>query len=134
MSTLGIYFGPKAVDVVETKGRKFLKHIQIPLGGVSAGEFEEKVPLEIKIVALFNEALRRNKIESKEAVLSLSGKDLIMRTFEMPNLPKDEMASAINFEAKKYIPFRVEELVSGYHTEFVKVSRFNSVSFAGIMK
>ena len=134
MSMLGIYFGPKAIDVVETKGRKFLKNIQIPLAGVTAGEFEEKVPLEIKIVALFNDALRRNKIDCKEAVLSLSGKDLIMRTFEMPNLPKDEMASAVNFEAKRYIPFKVEELVSGYQTEMDKVSRVNSVLFAGIKK
>ena len=134
MSILGIYFGPKVIDIVETKGRKFLNHIQIPLSGVSAGEFEEKVPLEIKIVALFNDVLRRNKIESKEAVLSLSGKDLIIRTFEMPNLPKDEMTSAVNFEVKKYIPFRVEELISGYQTEIEKVSRVNAVLFEGIKK
>jgi Tfp pilus assembly protein PilN len=134
MSILGIYFGPKAVDVVETKGRKLLNHLQIPLSGVSAGDFEEKVPLEIKMVALFNDALRRNKIESKEAVISLSGKDLIVRTFEMPNLPKDEMASAVNFEAKKYIPFKVEELISGYQAEIDRKSRVNTVLFAGIKK
>lgn len=134
MSILGIYFGPKAIDMVETKGRKLLNHIQIPLPGTSLEEFEEKVPLEIKIVALFNDALRRNKIECKEAVLSLSGKDLIIRNFEMPNLPKDEMASAVNFEAKKYIPFRVEELISGYQTEADRVSRINTVLFAGIKK
>lgn len=134
MSILGIYFGPKVVDVVETKGRKLLNHIQIPTSGASAGDFEEKVPLEIKIVALFNDLLRRNKIESKEAVLSLSGKDLIVRTFEMPNLPKDEMASAVNFEAKKYIPFKVEELISGYQYQIDKKSRINTVLFAGIKK
>lgn len=134
MSILGIYFGPKVVDVVETKGRKLLNHIQIPTSGIAGGDFEEKVPLEVKIVALFNEVLRRNKIESKEAVLSLSGKDLIMRTFEMPNLPKEEMPSAVNFEAKKYIPFKVEELISGYQSLADKRSRINTVLFAGIKK
>jgi Tfp pilus assembly PilM family ATPase/Tfp pilus assembly protein PilN len=134
MSILGVYFGPKEIDMVETKGRKLLNHIQIPLPEISGGEFEDKVPLEIKIVALFNDALRRHKIECKEAVLSLSGKDLIIRTFEMPNLPKDEMASAVNFEAKKYIPFKIEELISGYQTEIDKTSRVNTVLFAGIKK
>jgi Tfp pilus assembly protein PilN len=131
---LGIYFGPKAIDISETKGRKLLKHIQIPLPVISGGESEEKVPLEIKVVALLNDALRRNRVESKEAVLSLSGKDLIIRTFEMPNLPKDEMVSAVNFEAKKYIPFKVEELISGYQTEVDKISRVNTVLFTGIKK
>ncbi len=103
MSSLGIYFGPKAVDIIETKGKRLANHLKIPLSEVLGGDLEEKVPSEVKIVALFSEALRKSKIESKEAVLSLSARDLIIRTFEMPNLPKEEMVSAIKFEIKKWL-------------------------------
>lgn len=134
MSTLGIYFDPKSINITVVNGKRFINHIEIPLPDTQAADLEDNVPLEIKIVALFNEALRMNKVEAKEAVLSLSGKDLIVRTFEIPDLPREEMASAINFEAKKYIPFKVEELISDYQVEFERASRINTVLFVGIKK
>jgi len=134
MSELGIYVGPKIIDVTETKGRKLLNNLQIPLLGIAGNELEEKVPTEIKLVASFNDAFRRNKVEAKEACLCLSGKDLIIRTFEIPVLPKEEMQGAIVFEAKKYIPFKVEELISDHQVELDKVSHTNTVLFIGIKK
>ena len=134
MDNLGIYFGPKSIDLAVAKGKKFINCIEIPLSRVVGTDLEDKVPLEIKIVALINEALRMNKIEAKEAVLSLSGRDLIVRTFEIPDLPRDEVASAISFEARKYIPFKAEELISDYQVEFDKSNRVNTVLFVGIKK
>ena len=134
MSLLGIYFAPKVIDVIEIKGRKLLNSLKIPLSKALGGDTREEVSLEIKIAALFNEALRGSKITCKEAVLSLSARDLIIRTFEMPNLPNDEMAGAINFEVKKYIPFKVEDLISDYQVLADRVSRVNTVLFVGIKK
>lgn len=134
MSSLGIYFGPKIISVVETKGKKVLNNLQLSRLELSAGELEEKVPDEVKLVAFLKEGLRRNKIENKEAGISLSGRDLIVRTFEMPLLPRDELLNAVNFEAKKYIPFKVEELVADFQSEFDKLSRKNLVLFVGIKK
>lgn len=137
MSSLGIYFGPRAISIVETKGRKLINNIQISQSTVFAGELEEKVPGEVKIIgiiALFKEELRKNKIEAKEATLCLSGKDLIIRTFEIPLLPREEIQGAINFEVKKYIPFKVEELISDFQLKFDKITRTNTVLFMGIKK
>lgn len=137
MSSLGIYFGPRAISIVETKGRKLINNIQISQSTTFTGELEEKVPGEVKIIgiiALFKEELRRNKIEAKEATLCLSGKDLIIRTFEIPLLPRDELKNAINFEVKKYIPFKVEDLISDFQLKFDKITRTNTVLFMGIKK
>lgn len=136
MSELGIYFGPKVISIVETKGKKLINNIQIPQLRLAAGDLEEKVPDEIKIVALFKDELRRNKISAQEATLSLSGQDLIIRTFEMPPfLPVDELQkNTINFEARKYIPFKVEDLISDFQLRFDKLSRRNIVLFMGIKK
>lgn len=139
MSSLGIYFGPKRISISESKGRKFINHTYIPHSTVSIGEggLEEKVPVESKIleiIALFKDELRRNKIKAEEAVISLSGKDLIMRSFEIPVLPRDELESAINFEVKKYIPFKLEELIYSFQVEYDKSRHTNFVLFVGIKK
>ncbi len=137
MNSLGIYFGPKFIDVVVTNGRKLINNIQIPLVTISAGELEEKVSVASRpdeIVTLFRDAFRRGKIEAKDATLCLSGKDLVIRTFEMPMLSRAELASAVNFEARKYMPFKIEDLVTGYQALPDKTKRNNLVFFMGIKK
>jgi len=132
--SIGIYFGPKLISLVENKGRKIVKQATISRIALSEGELEEKVPEEVKIVAVFNDELRRNQIEAKEATISLSGRDLIVRTFELPTLPPNELGNAVNFEAKKYIPFKVEDLVSDFQVEYDRRNRKNLVLFVGIKK
>ena len=60
MNSLGIYFGPKAITLVETKGKKVLNTGQISRLALSHSEFEERVPDQIKMVALFKDELRQN--------------------------------------------------------------------------
>jgi len=137
MNSLGIYFGPKLIKIVESRGRKVIHSAEIPHSMIAAGELEEKVPMEVKtieFVALFKDELRRNKIIGKEASLALSGRDLIIRTFEIPMIPREEIESAVNFEAKKYIPFKVEELITDFQLKFDKSSRTNTVFFIGLKK
>jgi hypothetical protein len=137
MSSLGVYFGPKVISIVESSGKKLLTNAQLFQSTVSTGELGEKVPTELKtieIVALFKDEMRRNKITAKEATLCLSGKDLIIRNFDIPVLPREEIQGAINSEAKKYIPFKVEELFTDFQLEFDKINRKNLVLFMGIKK
>ena len=137
MNSLGIYFGPKTINIVETKGKKLIRHTSIPQATAVAGDLEGKVAPDVKMietVALFKDELRRNKIDVHEAALCLSGNDLIIRTFEVPQLPREELQSAINFEAKKYIPFKVEDLITDFDVQLDKVSRTNQVLFVGIKK
>ncbi len=137
MNSLGIYFGPKAIQLVETLNKKLKSHNLIPQTAVYSGELEEKVPAEVKtieIIALFKDELRRNKMEVKDATICLSGRDLIIRTFQMPVLPQQEMQSAINFEAKKYIPFKIEEVIADSQIKLDRLSHTNLVLYMGIKK
>lgn len=131
---LGVYFGPKIITLVEANGKKILNTVQIKCSLISPGELEEKVPDEVKIVALFKEELRKNNIDAKEAVICLSGKDLIIRTFEIPVMPANEVASIINFEVKKYIPFKVEDLITDFQTKLDRASRRKQILYVGIKK
>jgi len=76
----------------------------------------------------------KNEIGPKEASIIISGKDLIVRTFEMPILPRHELDAAVNFEAKKYIPFKIEELISDFQFKVDKNIKKNRILFVGIKK
>jgi len=134
MKTLGIYFGPKAISLVETEGQKVLHNVHIPLQRLSGPGAEEKIPEEIKIAAAIKDELRKNNIEAKDASLVLLGRDLIIRTFHMPVLPANELYAAVRFEAKKYIPFKVEDLIYDFQVSLDKANRKNLVLFVGVKK
>jgi hypothetical protein len=134
MRVLGIYFGPRVISIVETSGKKILNNIQINRAVFSAGALEERVPDEVKIVTAIMEELRRNKVKANEANICLAGKDLIIRTFEMPMLPSSELPNAVNFEVKKYIPFKVADLVSDFQVLPDKPARKNLILFVGIKR
>ncbi|MDD4980860.1 MAG: pilus assembly protein PilM [Candidatus Omnitrophica bacterium] len=135
MSTLGVYFGPQVISLVESAGKRPLKNIQISQSLVSVAKgLEEKVPEEVKLVALLKEGLVKNAFDSREAAVSLSGKDLIVRTFEMPILPAHELNSAILFEVKKYIPFKTEDLISDFQWQLDKTIQRTRVLYVGIKK
>jgi Tfp pilus assembly PilM family ATPase/Tfp pilus assembly protein PilN len=134
MSVLGIYFGSRLISIVETSGKKILNNIQIDRTAFSAGGLEEKVPGEIKIVTAVIEELKKNKVKAREANICLAGRDLIIRTFEMPMLSASELPNAVSFEVKKYIPFKVADLVSDFQALPDKASRKNLILFAGIKR
>lgn len=132
--SLGIYFGSKIISIVELKAKNIINNVQITNTLLSIGGLNDKVPEEVKMVAVINENLRKCKIESKDAIITLSSKDLIIRTFGIPILPMNELPNAVNFEAKKYIPFKIEDLVSNYQVQLDKVGRRYYVLFVGIKK
>ena len=135
MNTLGVYFGPQLITIIETKGSKLINHIQVSQSTVSTGELlEEKVPASVKLITLLKDELMKNNIEANEAIVSISGKDLIVRTFEMPILPRQELDTAVNFEVKKYIPFKIEDLISDFQYKLDKTIQKTRVLFVGIKK
>lgn len=135
MNTLGVYFGPQLISIVETRGNRIINYIQVSQATVSTGKsLEEKVPTSVKLITLLKDELMKNNVQADEAIVSISGKDLIVRTFEMPILPRQELDTAINFEVKKYIPFKIEDLISDFQYQLDKGIQKMRVLFVGIKK
>jgi len=55
--------------------------------------------------------LGQAKLSSKRVNVSLSGPSVIVRYIEMPPMKKEEIESAIKFEAGKYIPFDIDQSI-----------------------
>jgi len=134
MNSLGIYFGIKDINLVETSGNKILNNIRLPHPKLEISELEEKVPTDVKIMALLKDAFRTYHINAGEATFCISGQDLVIRTFEIPLLPSNELRNGVNFEAKKYIPFKLEDLDYDFQVLFNKKNKTNLVLFVGIKK
>jgi len=55
--------------------------------------------------------LQETKITGKNAAISISGPNVIMRFMTLPNMKEDELRSAIGFEAEKFMPFDIKDSV-----------------------
>jgi len=87
MNSLGIYFGTNSIGLAEVNKKKLVNSAVIRDASIFFSEFEEKVPKDIKIIALIKDALRTNHINVDRGTICVSGQDLIVRTFELPRLP-----------------------------------------------
>jgi len=134
MNKLGIYFGSRLISIAELKGRQLLNNIEITLPAIASDTGGIAPSDEAQIVTLIKEQLVKKKIEVKEAAVALSGKDFIIRNFEMGLLPREELANAVNFEVRKYIPFKTEELIADFQYKLDRTAQKNRILFVAIKK
>jgi type IV pilus assembly protein PilM len=90
----------KGIELSETGGKFFI-----------AGFSSAKVHSPDETRFAIREVLRKGRYKTKRVVTSVSGRSVIVRYVTMPKMSKEELQSAIRFEADKYIPFEVEEVV-----------------------
>jgi len=67
-----------------------------------------KTPDEVKFA--IKEVYRAGGFKTKRVVTSVSGRSVIVRYVTMLQMGKEDLQSAIRYEADKYIPFEVEEV------------------------
>jgi hypothetical protein len=134
MKAVGIYFGPRNISLVEADGKRISAMIQFATPGAADSSFDDKASEDLKTGQMLKDEIKKSQLESRSANVVIPGKDFIIRTFHMPVLPQNEMSTAVRFEAKKYIPFKVEELVADYRVIYDKSNRKNLVLFVGIKK
>lgn len=104
-NSVGLDIGSFAIKILEISGA----HDKPMLGGIGlkniSGLSKEGISGSIK--ALASEA----KITSKEVNISVSGPSVIVRFITMPKMKDEELKSAINFEAEKFIPFNINDCI-----------------------
>jgi type IV pilus assembly protein PilM len=81
------------------------------LTGFGKAKVDAPEALEETILQTLNEA----GIRSRRCVTAVSGRSVIVRYVPMMPLPDAELKQAIRFEADKYIPFDVDEVILDCH-------------------
>ncbi len=98
--TVGIDIGTYSAKLVELENRKGRPTLtKCAMVRISNGN--RKTALK--------DLLSQAKLTLKRVNVSLSGPSVIVRYIEMPPMRKDELDSAIRFEAEKYLPFNISE-------------------------
>ena len=136
----GVYFSTKGVVFIQQSSGRIKTQLCVPYpsaGSDNAEMFSDDIfevfkNKEDEMMAFLQKAIRDSKLETKDIVLALPPKDLIIRFFEMPNIPMAEVVAGINFEMKKYIPFKVEELVFDFQYRIKPKTKILEVLLCGI--
>jgi type IV pilus assembly protein PilM len=66
---------------------------------------------QIEIANIIQESLKEVDLSPEVVNLAISGPDVIVRFIILPKMTKEQLESALVFEAEKYIPFNVNEVV-----------------------
>lgn len=114
---LGISLGKRSISLVETEAQLPKTFIKIPHNlfnnqTVTAGKDSSD---EDRLINDIKNFLQDNKIIAKIANLSLPSDDIIFRSFIIPPMTSHEIPGVVDFEARKYIPFRLEDLAYTYY-------------------
>ena len=109
---LSVFFGSEDLTFIEaSKGNvifsDFTEHA-LPRGAIISPDQENTE--SIKLTAFLQRITRERRITQTDVHLSLPVKDIIFRSFSIPMMTPQEMENVVKFEAKRYIPFKIEEL------------------------
>ncbi len=117
-SKLGIDIGTASIKIVELekKSGRFvldnygifeLKNVKIP---TSVDQSILKLPDE-EIIWGIKEVLKSSKINAKDVIASIPSFSTFATVIELPYLSEQELAKAIPFEARKYVPIPLDEVI-----------------------
>lgn len=119
-TSLGIDIGTKvirAVEISKNKGKLVLENYGEVNLDIATKEFFRSFdkknlnPAVNNISVAIAAIIQETGIKTKRVVFSLPDFATFSTTFELPPMAKKEMANAIGFEARKYIPLPLSELV-----------------------
>lgn len=105
-SHVGIDIGSYAIKVVELS----LEKDSLEIKNLAYTKIENPNSRD-QLIQAVKESTARANILNKEVNISVSGPSVIVRFIELPRMSGNELRNAISFEAEKYIPFGIEEVI-----------------------
>jgi len=113
-SAVSVYIGPEKIELA------YLKRISGKISVVKAvsrdishekGSLAER---KMKIPSILREIFETEEIKETQIITTLPEESIMLRRFTMPLIPAKDRQTAVMFEAKKHIPFNINEITSGF--------------------
>jgi type IV pilus assembly protein PilM len=115
-STFGLDIGSSSIKVVELREGKggwsltAFAHVALPHDVISEGSIKEPGLLSDAV----KECVQKAGIKGTAAVISVSGREAIVKRVPLPKVTPKELADAIALEAEHHIPFAVDDVFLDY--------------------
>ncbi|MDP8261074.1 MAG: type IV pilus assembly protein PilM [Candidatus Kappaea frigidicola] len=103
---VGLDIGTSTIKVVQLLKTKE----QFSLVKASIEELKFNAEEKDKLSAL-KQLFKRAKISEKEVNISIEGPSVIIRNIQLPKMSEADLKNAIKYEAEKYIPYNVNEVI-----------------------
>jgi len=115
---IGFFWGEDKITVIEFDKNVPIQIVSSPIGAKTnvPSPFSSNLTEEIQITAVLQKLLQDNHISGGSFYVSLPAKDIILRSFIIPFVKPELIHDAIKFEAKKYMPFDIQDLTYVFHT------------------
>lgn len=97
----GLIIRPEAVELLVMRGRSVTSRVHVPIEGAG----------ELALTQAISNAVAAARLTTKRLAVSILSPDIVIRFFTLPPLPKAEWDTAAQFEARKYVPFKMDSLV-----------------------
>lgn len=112
-SRVGIYIGQTSVEAVEVRSIFGRKPQIVNKGSAS---FQKDSPRSALIDAIGKVLLDAGIRKNKGVVVAPPSEEVMVRYFEMPriHIQRKAVATAVKYEARKYIPFKLDEVISDF--------------------
>lgn len=103
----------RVAKLVKGKNKPMLTSIgsiRVPRGAIVGGEI-----VDVDVVAnSLSELWKKTGIREKEVVLGIANQRTIVRLIDFPYIEKNELSSAIQFQAQDFIPIPIEDVILDY--------------------
>ncbi|HDN97821.1 MAG TPA: hypothetical protein ENG68_01500 [bacterium] len=113
---VGIDIGSRYIKIIEgivRKGKLYIRNAGFVENPVE--NFRKFNEDEIKILSGFlKDYLKKLSIKGKETICSISGEDIILHYFEIPDIPEEEIKNAVQLEALQVISTPLGDLEYDY--------------------
>src|SRR5262250_2953683 len=116
-ATFGLDIGSSAIKVIELKegkgggwGLTAFAQVPLPHDVISEGSIKETALVSDAV----KECAQKAGVKGTAAVISVSGREAIMKRVPLPKVTAKELADAITLEAEHHIPFAVDDVFLDY--------------------
>ncbi|MFH1858064.1 MAG: pilus assembly protein PilM [Candidatus Omnitrophota bacterium] len=133
LRNVSLFVGKEYVDIVDlrytVRGPRLANFVSVPIRSRSpsvegALENPPGYPVEPpeegsissheQTLTAIRRAWRESGLRSCNVISTLSEEEVILRYFQIPFIPRKDWERAVRFEARRYIPFTLDELVSDF--------------------
>jgi type IV pilus assembly protein PilM len=145
-AAFGLDIGSSAVKVVQLRetgdgyALDALGVVALPPETIADGTIKDPPT----VIAAIKQAAADAGITAREAVIGICGRELIIKKIEIPEVPDNELAGAIQLEAEHHIPFAADEVFLDHHVVgrrgtvmdliLVAVKKAKVVEYAGVVQ
>src|SRR2546427_11974976 len=111
--TFGMDIGSSARKLWQLRGSSLigLGVASLPPDAIAEGTIKDPP----SVVEAIKDAVGRAAVNVKEAAIGVSGRELIIKKVQIPEVPARELRDAVQLEAEHHIPFAIDEVFLDYH-------------------